>query len=1098
MRYVRIVAALLTILPQLVFSQAANHVVISEVAPMGGASTLFNTGEYVELYNPLSVDVTFGPNHQVVSGATPAGTNAAEWQVSLAGKTIKAYGFFLIGDGGVANADLAFPASRNLSNSGIRSCVQLRDGATVIDAFGWDPALAPTLSAEGTSFSPSTTSSDKKSFERKSAPLATAHTTTGNAWDSNNNSSDFFENNLTQANPQNSGSPIAVNPYGVGSPGSGSAYLAPAIWKYNHPTTIRVVFRAFPDTVRALKIVKPSVFTWNAANISVSPATISSFPLGDTVTFSNFVLSGLDSVVLTITSVRSADSTDEFGFAIRSSKNGIAFGSLPTQPTTLVYGSPRPISTLKRKESNGIHSLFGKWAVARGIVTVANEFGGPSYLQDATAGMAVFDSSVSQNVERGDDVILLGKVAPFNELFEFAPCTLLEVVAEGLPLDTTVVTIRQVKSQIINDVEAYEAKLIRINNVASIGTISGQPNTPWTVNPLPNTGNNYRLISGTDTLEVRISIRTNIANTVALSGKFDLIGVLGQFNSTYQIQPRSLDDIILEGTGPRLLSQPPFESSITSSSLRFSWQTDMPSTTIVRYGKTTAYGTEVTDTNKVTQHSFTVIGLSPATIYNVQLASTNADGTTTSPNAIVSTSSKTSTGVINVYFNKSVNTTLARTDTARTVSLLSKALDRINAAKSSIDCALYSLSGSVGSSIANALTVAKNRGVKVRMIVEKDNLTAGTGTTFTTIITPAGIPWIADNFDGVNNGAGLHHNKFFVFDNRDTTSDTDDWVMTGSWNPTDTGTNGDWQNAIEIQDQALANAYTTEFNEMWGGSSDTSNATTSRFGARKLDNTPHLFIVGSVPVECYFSPSDRTTSQIIRTLAKAQHSINMCLLLLTRSDIAVTLKARKDAGVKIRGVLDGSSVDAFSQYNYLIANGMDFRLENNLDLLHHKYAIINAENSSLTQYVITGSHNWSSSAENSNNENTLIIQSNRIANLYLQEFAARYKDNGGTDDIVVSVEKQGSAIPNEYTLGQNYPNPFNPVTSFEFRVASSGFVRLKVYDILGRQVATLVDEEKPAGVYHVSWNGSGMASGVYLYQLKAGAFFQTRKMILLR
>ncbi|HVN49714.1 MAG TPA: hypothetical protein VMU30_12945, partial [Bacteroidota bacterium] len=83
------------------FAQPANHVVISEVAPMGGSSSSYTGGEFVELYNPLTTDVTFGPNVQIVSGNT-SGTNAAEWQVSLAGKTIKAYGFFLIGESDAA------------------------------------------------------------------------------------------------------------------------------------------------------------------------------------------------------------------------------------------------------------------------------------------------------------------------------------------------------------------------------------------------------------------------------------------------------------------------------------------------------------------------------------------------------------------------------------------------------------------------------------------------------------------------------------------------------------------------------------------------------------------------------------------------------------------------------------------------------------------------------------------------------------------------------------------------------------------------------------------------------------------------------------
>ena len=96
-------------------------------------------------------------------------------------------------------------------------------------------------------------------------------------------------------------------------------------------------------------------------------------------------------------------------------------------------------------------------------------------------------------------------------------------------------------------------------------------------------------------------------------------------------------------------------------------------------------------------------------------------------------------------------------------------------------------------------------------------------------------------------------------------------------------------------------------------------------------------------------------------------------------------------------------------------------------------------------------------------------------------------------------------IPTEFNLSQNYPNPFNPTTTIRYSVPSSSEyhsvpqqVSLKVFDILGREVATLVNEEKPAGSYEVKFDGSSLTSGVYFYQLKTTRFHQTRKMILMR
>ena len=85
-----------------------------------------------------------------------------------------------------------------------------------------------------------------------------------------------------------------------------------------------------------------------------------------------------------------------------------------------------------------------------------------------------------------------------------------------------------------------------------------------------------------------------------------------------------------------------------------------------------------------------------------------------------------------------------------------------------------------------------------------------------------------------------------------------------------------------------------------------------------------------------------------------------------------------------------------------------------------------------------------------------------------------------------------------YQLAQNYPNPFNPATQIKYSVPEFGFVSLKVYDMIGRETAVLVNEEKSAGNYSVTFDGSSLSSGVYFYQLKAGPYTGTRKFILLK
>jgi hypothetical protein len=100
--------------------------------------------------------------------------------------------------------------------------------------------------------------------------------------------------------------------------------------------------------------------------------------------------------------------------------------------------------------------------------------------------------------------------------------------------------------------------------------------------------------------------------------------------------------------------------------------------------------------------------------------------------------------------------------------------------------------------------------------------------------------------------------------------------------------------------------------------------------------------------------------------------------------------------------------------------------------------------------------------------------------------------------MITSVLVLSADLPRNFTLGQNYPNPFNPATTILFGLPSKSFVLLKVFDGLGREVATLVSEELSAGSYARQWNADGLASGVYFYRLQAGSFIETKKLILLR
>lgn len=99
--------------------------------------------------------------------------------------------------------------------------------------------------------------------------------------------------------------------------------------------------------------------------------------------------------------------------------------------------------------------------------------------------------------------------------------------------------------------------------------------------------------------------------------------------------------------------------------------------------------------------------------------------------------------------------------------------------------------------------------------------------------------------------------------------------------------------------------------------------------------------------------------------------------------------------------------------------------------------------------------------------------------------------------LITDVEKN-DITPREFSLEQNYPNPFNPSTEFKYSVATTGLVTIKVFDILGREVATLVNEVKQPGTYTASWNATGFASGVYFTKMQAGSFSAIKKMVLMK
>jgi len=876
--------------------------------------------------------------------------------------------------------------------------------------------------------------------------------------------------------------------------GSGIVAINPTSASGNSIINISFSYKRDPlYAINTLKIIFPEGFTWsqNIAQISINNFTATISVSQDTILFSDVNFLG-DSISISIADVLTPTFTGNCKFSFLSGTNAV-LGEVSPAPNLTVYGNAIAIAEAKINDADGIAINFGRLVTIRGIVSVANQFGSPSYIQDNSGGISIFGSNFSTSLQIGDEVVVSGTITQFNGLNQLEFPIIHSIVSTGNSLEPIVAAPLQLSNDGVGGLENYEGQLVRVNGVL-VTELNGSPISNWEYKNYKLTGS-----SPADIVDVRIDNSTAIIGMPAPAGRFDIIGVLSQYKTAspfiggYQVMPRFPEDIISNGP---IIEKFPEEVLLTSSSITLEWNTIYPGTSRVRYGKTLNYelGVLESDNELRTIHKVIISDLTPSNIYNLQAFSVADSDTSFSGNIVSSTTSAPpTTGTMNVYFNKSVNTSVSSGNNANAnTDLKSILIQRINNAKRSIDAALYSLSGTVGADIANALITARNRGVKIRLISEYDNSTTAPWTN----LQNNGIPYINDRF-GINDGTGLSHNKYFIIDYRGGALDSV-WVITGSWNPTDPGTNDDRQNVIEIQDVALAGAYTVEFEEMWGSNTDLANASNSRFGSRKLNNTPHNFVIGGSKVQSYFSPSDRTTSNIGKILGKAQKSINIAAYTLTRRDLADSIISVMNRGGKTRVILSNST-DTGTQFGYLQSNGVDIRLKGfTTGLLHHKYAIVDAEPLGLFPYVITGSHNWSSSAENSNDENTLIIQDDQIVNYYLQEFTARYYEAGGSDSIFITDILADYQVPTEYSLSQNFPNPFNPITNINYSVPMRNNVELVIFNTLGEKIRILVNEVKNAGNYNVTFDASNLPSGVYFYRISAGEFIQTKKLLLLK
>ena len=278
----------------------------------------------------------------------------------------------------------------------------------------------------------------------------------------------------------------------------------------------------------------------------------------------------------------------------------------------------------------------------------------------------------------------------------------------------------------------------------------------------------------------------------------------------------------------------------------------------------------------------------------------------------------------------------------------------IDNARLSVDVAVYSFSLW---SIQNALIDALHRGVQVRIVMESSNR----GKDVPQELIDAGITILGDRREG------LMHDKFVIIDRSEL------WI--GSMNFTVGGGYEDNNNLLRFYSQKLIENYQTEFNEMF---------VDDHFGPDTVSDTPNpVTFVNGTMIETYFSPDDGVADVIIDLISDADESIYFMAFSFTSDDISEAIQSRAGDGVVVEGVMDYSQIRSnqeYGEYDVLTEAGIDVRQDGIKGLMHHKVFIIDE------QIVITGSYNFSASAEERNDENILVIYNTDIAREFLKEF----------------------------------------------------------------------------------------------------------------
>ncbi len=708
--------------------------------------------------------------------------------------------------------------------------------------------------------------------------------------------------------------------------------------------------------------------------------------------------------------------------------------------------------SIRQNDENGIPLTLGQTVTVNGIVTSANELGynGPAYIQDNQVGTAVYGTEFVSQLTKGDSITITGRISFYNGLTQLSYVegeSAVTIHNNSIQTEPEIVTIQEVLNQDWDGFELLEGKLLRINNIAFVesGTFSGNTN--------------YQITDGINNLNVRIDGDTDIADMPIPVTELSIEGCLGQFDSSepyssgYQLLPRNSLDMeetsvvalftadITSGTSPLIVN---FTNLSLDNPISWVWD----------------FGDGSTSNSQNPQHIYSDVG-----DYTVSL--TVSDGNSTDTEAKTDYISVFEEGILGGPYRPDENTILLMhfngnlTEEASNYSVNNSGIAKsyITSPISGLSDAIYfdntlSTNQSFISIPNNSeLNMTGNWTIEFWFYIKEWNQNHNKWPV--PIVLPT-TGWDANYYLEIPAELGRLKYGFNSNDGGAQLLSSQGSMSTGTWYHVALINDYD-NNTIKLE------LHDSDFLKLEEQSASYTAGTIIDTG------TQDLRIGTGIAGDNYFNGymDELRISNIVRDFTKAPNNdppviIGAPEVVEFVSDTIFTI----DIWAL---VLDEETSSDLLTYSFSTDSDSIFT---SFDEATGMLTI-----SAILEFGGEGNLIWSVIDSNESVEDTIRI---------IVEGAVILSTDG---DLTVPVK---------FVLYQNYPNPFNPSTVINYSIPKQSNVTLKVIDVLGKEVATLVNKQQKAGYYEVEWDVVNNSSGVYFYRIQAGDFVQTKKMVLMK